>query len=148
MSIDGWQFTRHGLACLGERFLAFSNMAWLSCLSALLLCSCTTTAPDGSVRKYYFGYTVVTFPHLAGNCKAMDAKEVANIGLSLGFPAGIAIGYNKDKAISLSPDGRVVIEVQTDEQFEAAENLIQQLDSIGICVIKSTEPSKSQNSKL
>jgi hypothetical protein len=143
MRIKGRQFRKYGLTCLGERFLAFSNVMWLSCLSALLLCSCTTNAPDGSVRKYYFGYTVVTFPHLTGNCKAMDAKEVANIGFSLGFPAGIALGYNKDRAISLSPDGRVIIEVQTNEQFDSAKKFIQQLNSIGICVIKSSDPSKN-----
>lgn len=112
------------------------------CLLVSVVSSCTTKASDGCVRKYYLGYTVVTFPHLAGNCKAMDAKEVTNIGLSLGLPSGIAVGYNKDTAFDLSPDGRVIFVVQTDKQFEEAKRLILQLNSIGTCAIQSPNPLK------
>jgi hypothetical protein len=67
----------------------------------------------------------------------MDAKEVTNAGFSLGIPSGISVGYNQDKTVCLPPDGRVFIEVQTDQQFEAAKKLIQELNAIGICVIQS-----------
>jgi hypothetical protein len=122
---------------------ALWTTAFWSSLCLFLLCSCTTNGPNGSLRKHYFGYTVVTFPRQTGNCKSIDARDVTNVGVSLCLPAGLAIGYNKDKIVALSPDGRVLIEIQTDEQFEAAKKFIKEISSIGICAIQSTESSST-----
>ena len=117
------------------------------CFAALSLCSCTTHGPDGSVSKHYFGYTVVTFPKVSGNCKAMDAREVTNVGMSIGPNSGLSLGYNRDAAVSLSPGGHVIIEVRTDAQFEAAKEFINQLNSLGICIIESPKSYITLNSK-
>jgi hypothetical protein len=85
---------------------------------------------------------------MAGNCKAMDAREVSNFGVSLGPDSGMSIGYNKDTSVSLSPGGHVIINVQTDAQFEAAKQFLQELNSLGICIIESPKSYVTTNTKL
>ena len=122
---------------LGKQLTLPRKVAQLCCCLILFICSCTTQGPNGSVRKHYFGYTVVTIPHQPSNGTGMDAKEITNVGISLGFPSGISFGYNQDKMMYIPPDGRSFIVVQFGKQFEDAKQLIQQLNNIGICVIQS-----------
>lgn len=110
---------------------------------ATLLCSCATHNKDGSVSRHYFGYTVVKFPRQVSNHDGFDIKEISNVGFAVGRPAGVSLGYTKDKIVSMPLDGRLYVEVHTEEQFEKAKNLIRELEKIGVGVSYSDkEPSQ------
>lgn len=100
----------------------------------LIAASCSIKHEEGSVSRHYFGYMVVKFPRQASNREGFDVKEIRNIGLAAGRLTGVSLGYSKDKIISMPPDGRVYLEVLSDEQFMAATNLIHEFAGIGIGV--------------
>jgi len=116
-------------------------------LCANFLCSCTTHNPDGSVSRHYFGYTVVKFPRQVSNREGFDIKEISNVGFAAGRPAGVSLGYTKDKIISMPPDGRIYVEVHTDEQFEKAKDLIRELEKVGIGISYSDKEPNQYISK-
>jgi hypothetical protein len=101
------------------------------------VCSCSTQGPNGVVRKYYFGFMVVTLPRQTANFKGVESKDVTNVGFSLGPQDGISLGYNHDIGVYMPPDGRVFLVVQTDKQFAEAKQLITNLNNVGICEIQS-----------
>ena len=100
-----------------------------------LACSgCTVRGPNGSVRRHYFGYTVVTIPKIAPERPDFRASDVSNLGLSVGS-GSLGLGYNRTKDIILPPDGALYIEVNTDAQFERAQELIETYK--GICITQT-----------
>jgi len=105
-----------------------------SVFCAFLMCSCTTHNSDGSVSRHYFGYTVVKFPKQVSNREGFDIKEISNVGFAVGRPSGVSLGYSKDKIVSMPPDGRIYLEVHTEDQFKKAEKLVRELEKVGIGV--------------
>lgn len=87
------------------------------------------------------------FPRQASNRDGFDIKEISNIGFAVGRPAGVSLGYAKDKIVSMPPDSRIYVEVHTDEQFEKAKNLIRELEKIGIGVSYSDKEPNQYISK-
>jgi hypothetical protein len=105
-----------------------------SVFCAFFLSSCTTHNSDGSVSRHYFGYTVVKFPRQVSNLEGFDIKEISNVGFAVGRPSGVSLGYSKDKIVSMPPDGRMYVEVHTEDQFKKAEALVREFEKIGIGV--------------
>lgn len=87
------------------------------------------------------------FPRQASNREGFDIKEISNVGFAVGRPAGVSLGYTKDKIISMPPDGRIYVEVHTDEQFEKAKSLIRELEKNGIGVSYSDKEPNQYTSK-
>ena len=108
------------------------------------LLGCQTRGADGSLRRHYFGYTVVTIPKSAPDRPDFAVRDVANFGLATGG-GSLALGYNRIKDVSLPPDGAIYLEVQTDAQFEQARKLIETYG--GICIIQRSKNKAAASAK-
>ena len=107
-------------------------------LLGFTLSGCTTRKTDGSLRRHYFGYTVVTIPKFAPDRADFYVREVSNFGLTAGGGA-VGLGYNRTKEVSLPPEGAIYIEVATDAQFELARKLIETCPNICITQKRTTQ---------
>jgi len=76
----------------------------------------------------------VKFPKQVSNREGFDIKEISNVGFAVGRPFGVSLGYSKDKIVSMPPDGRIYVEVHTEDQFKKAEKLVRELEKVGIGV--------------
>lgn len=108
-----------------------------SILLIFVLSGCTTRKADGSLRRHYFGYTVVTIPKSAPVRADFCVRDVSNFGLAAGGGA-VGLGYNQTKEVSLPPEGAIYIEVTTDAQFELARKLIETCPNICITQKRTT----------
>jgi hypothetical protein len=119
---------------------------WPLVLLSVVAVGCQTKGPDGSVRRYYFGYTVVTIPKAAPDRPDFCVREVSNVGLAIGG-GDLGFGYNKTKNVVLPPDGAIYLEVVTDEQFNKARELIELCNQAGLCVTKKTTKKAAADAK-
>lgn len=100
---------------------------------------CTTRSEDGTTRRHYFGYAVVTVPAPSPANERMLVREVRSYGLGVGAGSAI-LGVGTERHIALPPDGRMLVVVRTDEQLEQTLQFIKDNPELGLCVIKQKHP--------
>ena len=108
----------------------------------MLACSaagCTTQRPDGTVRRHYFPYAVVTTPPVAPGGQRITVREVRSYGVAVGDGSTV-VGYGREHHVLLPPDGRMYLVVQTDEQFEQARKLIEANPELGLYAAQQPRP--------
>jgi hypothetical protein len=100
---------------------------------------CATRSSDGTVRRHYFPYAVVTTPPVAPDGPRITVREVRSFGLVFGNGSTV-LGHGKEHHVVLPPDGRMYLVVQTDEQFQKAKELIEKHPELGLYATKNPNP--------
>lgn len=108
-------------------------------IGMISLAGCTTAQPDGTVRRHYFPYAVVTTRPVGPDGPRITVREVRSYGLAFGSGSTL-VGHGKEHQVILPPDGRMYLVVRTDEQFQQALKLIENHPELGLYATQNPNP--------
>ena len=124
------------------------GMALLALLSALggAATGCTSANSDGSQRRHFIGYGVITIPKDSAQGPDFGVQEVTNYGLTFGRGI-LGVGYNQTKDVALPSHGAIYVEVQSEAQLQQIKHLLSLHSNLTSCIVHQTTPAALSSSK-